>query len=102
MHDRVSSVPGVASLENVWFIVVEFMSIDRHISGVSVVRRGFDQIDRAPLRHLRCDVRPMLTIISRDLDEAIVCAYPDGSFCYWRFREREDGIVIFYRSDVVR
>ena len=45
----------VRCFENVRFEVVKFMSIHRHISTVAVVRRRFDQINSAPLRHFRCD-----------------------------------------------
>ena len=95
VHDRAPAFPQIGRLEDVWLKIVEFMSIHRHISRVAVVRRRFDEIDSTQVRHFRCDVRPMLTVICRDLDETIVCARPDGSFCYWRFSERKHGVVIF-------
>src|SRR2546425_5996147 len=39
----------VCCSENVRLEVVEFMSIDRDISTVAVVRRSFDQVNSAPL-----------------------------------------------------
>src|SRR5207244_6758710 len=78
------------------------MPIHRHISGAAVVRRGFDQIDRAPLAHFRCDVRPMLAVVGGNLNEPIICACPEGSLFYWRFSQRKHRVVIFDRSDVVR
>ena len=102
MHNRAPGFPEIASLENVWLEVVEFMSVHRHISGVAVVRRRFDQIHSAPLRHFRGNVRPMLTVIGGDLHEAIVCACPDRALFYWRFGQCKNGVVIFDRSDVVR
>src|SRR5437016_6440717 len=44
----------------------------------------------------------MLPVIRRDVDEPVICACPDGSFCYWGFSQRKDCVVVFDRSDVVR
>src|SRR5882762_2697704 len=66
--------PGFAEIgrsENVRFEIVEFMSVHRYVSGVTVMLRSFDQIDRAPLRHLRRHVAPMLSIISGHVKEAV-------------------------------
>src|SRR5205809_7520565 len=78
------------------------MSIHRDIGGVAVLRRWFDQIDRAPLGHFRCDVRPMLAVVGGNLNEPIICACPEGSLFYWRFSQRKHRVVIFDRSNVVR
>src|SRR6266480_4464156 len=94
VHARAPAFPQIGRLEEVWLKIVEFMSIHRHISRVAVVGRRFDEIDSTPVRHFRCGVRPMLAVISRDLDETVVCACPDGSFCYWRFSQRKYRIVI--------
>ena len=43
----------------------------------------------------------MLAVIGRDLNQSVVRSGPDRSFFYRGFREREDRVVVFDRSNVV-
>src|SRR4029077_16265917 len=78
------------------------MSIHGDVSGIAVVWRWIDQIDSAPFRHFRRDLRPMLAVVSCDVDQSIVRSGPERSLFYRRFRERKNRVVIFDRSNVVR
>ena len=44
----------------------------------------------------------MLAIVSRNVNESVICACPQRSFVYRGLSQREYGVVIFDRSDVVR
>src|SRR5215472_11003822 len=44
----------------------------------------------------------MLAIVGRNLNEPIICACPERSLLYWRFRQREHRVVILDRGDVIR
>ena len=78
-------VPGFAEIgcfNNVRLKIVEFMSVDRGISSLAVVRRCFDQIDCAPFRHFRTDVAPMGAVIRADLNQSVVCSSPKRTFVH--------------------
>src|SRR5436305_11855441 len=65
-------VPGFAEIgcfNNVRLKIVEFMSVDRGISSLAVVRRCFDQIDCAPFRHFQTEVAQMDDVIRTDLKQ---------------------------------
>src|SRR6266446_964331 len=44
----------------------------------------------------------MLAIVSRNVNESVICACPQRSCVYRGLSQREYGVVIFDRSDVVR
>ena len=96
--------PGFAEVgcfENVWLEVVEFVPIHRDIGGVGIEGRGFDEVDRAPLGHLWRNIAPMLSVVGGDVNKSVVRAGPERSLFHRRFSERENGVVIFDRRDVV-
>ena len=43
----------------------------------------------------------MLAIVSRNMNEPVICACPQRSLVYWRLRQRKYRVVVFDRSDVV-
>ena len=71
------------------------MSIYRDVRGVAVVGRRINKIDSAPLRHFRRDLRPMLAVVSCDVEQSIVRSGPERSLFYRRFRQRKHCVVIF-------
>ena len=79
-RDRAPAFSQVGRLKNIRFEIVEFMPIHGNIRGVSVMRRWIDETDRAPLRHLWCDLRPMLTVIGCHVNKSIICAGPQRPF----------------------
>src|SRR4026208_1990323 len=100
-HHRAPVFSQVCRFENVRFEIVEFMPVHGYIRSVSVVRRRIDEADCAPLGHLWRDLRPMLSVIGCYMNKSIIGAGPERSFFYRRLRQREHGVVIFNRSDVV-
>src|SRR5205085_12619078 len=44
----------------------------------------------------------MLAIVDGNLNKAIICACPERSLIYWRFRKGKHRVVILDASDVVR
>src|SRR5580704_13903835 len=77
------------------------MPIHSNICRVGIVGRGIDEAYGAPLGHLRRDIRPMLSVIGRDMDKSIICAGPERSFFHRRLGESKHSVVIFNRSNVI-
>src|SRR6267378_1728037 len=83
--------------------VVKQMAVDRGVCHTSGVRRSVDQIYPAPFRHtLRRHVRPILSTITRDMDQTVVTSHPDKILLDGRFGNREDRVVIFGSGVVLR
>src|ERR1043166_7280698 len=94
-RNRAPVFSQVSSFENIRLEVVEFMSINGGIRSVRIVWRRIDEANRAPLGHLRRDLRPVLSVIGCDVDKPIIRAGPERSFLCRRLSEREHGVVIF-------
>ena len=43
----------------------------------------------------------MLAVVSRNMNEPVICACPQRSLVYWRLRQRKYRVVVFDRGDVV-
>ena len=84
IDDGTPRLPQIGRLKDVRLEIVELVSIDRRISGLAIMRRCFDQIDRAPFRHFRADVVPMRAVISRGLNDSVVRPGPQCSFVHRR------------------
>src|SRR5438034_5716945 len=77
-YDFRPALAVVVGLVDVRTQVIILVAINRKIGSSGIVRRGFDEADTAPLRQVfRSDVRPILSAIPGDLNEAIVSARPD-------------------------
>ena len=100
-HNCAPAFSQIGRFENVRLEVVEFMPIHSNICSVGIVRRRIDEADSAPLGHLRRDIRPMLSVVRRDMNKSIICARPQGSFFHRRLSEGKDSVVIFNRSNVI-
>src|SRR6266478_1943158 len=74
------ALPQIGRFENVWLEVVEFMAIHCDVRSIAVMGRWIDEIDSAPLRHFRRDLRPMLSVIGCDVEQSIICSSPERSF----------------------
>src|SRR5258708_27164990 len=85
----------VAGLIDVGAKIVVLVAIDRNVSRARIQRRSINLADTAPLRHvLRRHVCPVLTFITRNLDEPVISANPDQAFRDRRFGDRKDRVVI--------
>src|SRR5947208_16267487 len=89
--DGVPRFSEIGCSEDVGLKIIKPMTIDCDAGGIRVVRRRINNADCAPLRHLWGYVRPVLAIVSRNLNQAIVGAGPDCSLLLRRFGELENG-----------
>src|SRR5207302_5994068 len=84
----------VAGLKKVGLEIIDLMGVDRGVGGASFEPRRFDQADHGPFgKTFRSDVGPSFSIVTRELDQAIVGADPDQAFLFRRFRNGEDQVV---------
>ena len=86
----------VAGLVDVGTHVVELVPLSRDIGRASVMRRGVNLADTAPLGQVfRCDIGPGLAFVARELNQSIVGTDPKKAFGKWRLGQGEDGVVVF-------
>ena len=99
--DRAPALSQIRRFENVRLEIIQPVTIDCDVGRGRVVRRRVDNRDRAPLRHLWCNVRPVFAVIGRDVDQPVIRSGPKRSLFFGRFSQRENGVVIFHARDVV-
>src|SRR5262245_34762105 len=92
---------GVASLKDIWFEIVEPVTVDRDVRGGGVEMRGINQTDTTPFRHAGCDAGPGGAVIGCDVEKSIVGPGPKQAFFQGRFREGENDVVVFDAGNVV-
>ena len=74
--------------------VVQHVAIRGDDRAAGVLRRQIDHVDRAPLRQTgRRDLRPVLAVVAREVQQPVVAAGPQQARRHRRFLEREDRVV---------
>ena len=99
--DCAPAFPQIRRLKNIRLEIIQPVTVNCDVGPGRVVRRRIDNRDRAPLRHLWRNVRPALAVISCDMHQSVIRPGPERSLFFWRFRQRENGIVIFDARDVI-
>ena len=103
-HERIGRDAGgdlrpsaaiVLGLVDVRTEVVVLVAVGRDVGGAGVVLPRLDDADqRLRGNQLGCDVRPLLRVVARDVDEPVVAAGPEHAGLHGRLGEREDRGVI--------
>src|ERR1017187_7798062 len=78
-----------------WQQFVILMAVDCDISRSRIMRGRFDQTHPAPLRPiLGRHIRPIVSSVARELDEAVVRTRPNQTFGDWGLSDGKNGIVV--------
>src|SRR4029077_20881644 len=84
----------IAGLENVGLEIVELVSVDGGIGSARFERRRLNQADHGPFRKtFGSDLAPGFSIVTRELNQAIVGADPDQTFLFRRLGNGKNQIV---------
>ena len=92
--DRLPALAAIAALEQVGLVVGKLVARRGNVDRLRVVRRQLDTADIGELGHaLGRDVRPLLAVVARDMDQAVVGRGPDLALLVRRFDDAGAGRV---------
>ena len=106
------SVDAVSNQLPALTIVVGLVQIGAEIVGLVASSRDigtgriewvyFDAVDHHPFRHAPgCDVSPIFSIVTSNMDEPVITASPDHASFVLRLGDGEDGAVVFHRGVIL-